>query len=89
MENENPSKRIDAFHTKDKTHYVTIASWKSLWGPTFEVGLRDLKTNEFTLAASHLQTEAKARSIAKAVKTLAESGESLEDISSAFPGLIG
>ena len=86
---EKLSEKLDSFYTKDKTHYVTIASWKSIWGPTFEVGLRDLKTNQFVLAASHLQSESKARSMAKAIGKLAESGESLDDISSAFPGLFG
>ena len=81
------SEKIASFYTKDKAHFVTIASWKSIWGPTFEVGLRDLKTGDFVLAASHLQSEVKARSAAKAIGKLAEAGESLKDIESAFPGL--
>lgn len=81
------SEKLDAFYTKDKTHYVTIAKWTGIWGPSYEVGLRDLKTNEFTLAASYLQTAEKAKSAAKAIGKLAESGESLDGISSAFPSL--
>jgi len=84
---EPASEKIDAFYTKDKSHYVTVAKWTGEFGPSYEVGLRDCKTNEFTLAASYLPTEAKARAAGKAIGKLAEAGESLEDIEKAFPGL--
>lgn len=87
--NEISSEKIDSFYTKGKTHYVTIAKWTGEWGPSYEVGLRDLKTNEFTLAASYLPTEGKARAAGKAIAKLAESGETLDDITAAFPGLLG
>jgi len=86
---EISSKRIDSFYTENKTHFVTIAEWNGYWGKSYEVGLRDLKTNEFTLAASYLHTEAKARAAGKAIGKLAESGESLKEIEAAFPGLLG
>ena len=82
------SEKIDSFYTKDKTHFVTIAKWTGYFGTSYEVGLRDLNTNEFTLAASYLTSEAKAKAAARAIGKLAESGESLVDIEAAFPGLL-
>lgn len=81
------SKSVDKFYTDNKTHFITVASWNSEWGLSYEVGLRDLKTNDFKLIASYLDSEEKARAIGKATKILMNNGMTMDELDLIFPGL--
>ena len=87
MDDEPKSKSVDKFYTSDKTHFITVAEWNGYWGKSYEVGLRDMKTKEFTLAASYLDTEEEALLISKAIKDLLERGWKMSDMNHLFPGL--
>ncbi len=89
MEEKIPSgsTSIDKFYTSDKSHFITVAQWDGEWGISFEVGLRNLNTKEFILAASYLKTKEQALDIAEAIKILLENGWGLNKIDSIFPGL--